>query len=113
MKISKMFELSQKAKDKIHQKRLAKTMVCSHCGCQGIPRTITKGSFVIELVLWCCFFIPGLIYSCWRLTSRYEACPFCLSPNMLPRKSPRAQSILRQVQESRQETSGPESTEKS
>ena len=72
-------------------------MVCTNCGSRGFPKKITKGSFLIELVLWLCFFIPGLIYSCWRVSSRYEACPNCKAPNMLPFNSPRAQDILKQT----------------
>ena len=36
-----------------------------------------KGSLLIELFLWCCFVIPGLIYSLWRQCSYHSGCPYC------------------------------------
>lgn len=68
--------------------------VCVNCGSRGFPKTKTKGSFFIELILWLCFLIPGLIYSVWRLTTRYKACPKCGAPNMVPFDSPRGREIL-------------------
>jgi len=41
------------------------------------PMKITKGSIVIEIILWLCLLFPGVIYSLWRVTSRYKACPKC------------------------------------
>lgn len=52
-------------------------MVCERCATVAVPKTITKGAFLIELVLWCAFLVPGLVYSLWRLTTRYEGCPAC------------------------------------
>lgn len=49
-------------------------IVCTACGYVGEPTTATKGSFGVELVLWLCLIIPGLIYSIWRLSSRHDAC---------------------------------------
>ena len=63
--------------------------ICSNCGYSGNFRKITKGSIIIELFLWLLFIIPGLIYSLWRLTSQYKACPKCEAPNMVPIDSPR------------------------
>ena len=63
-----------------------------HCGTIGEPVTVTKGSFLIELVLWCCFLVPGFIYSMWRLTSKYKACPSCKQAGMIALNSPVAQA---------------------
>lgn len=52
-------------------------MVCTACGCVDEPVTAKKGRSGVELVLWLCFIVPGLIYSIWRLSSRYQACPSC------------------------------------
>lgn len=62
-----------------------------------MPKTVTKGSFFIELILWLCILIPGLIYSIWRLSSRYKACPACGATNLLPPDSPMAKKILGQA----------------
>jgi hypothetical protein len=69
-------------------------MICPNCGTQGKPKTYTRGSILIEIVLWICFIIPGLIYSLWRLSSRQKVCATCKQPSMIPLNSPRAQEIL-------------------
>ena len=74
---------------------MSKQLLCPNCETIAIPKLKTKGSFLIELILWILLIIPGLIYSIWRLTTRYKACPSCGSPNMIPLDSPRAQQIFR------------------
>jgi hypothetical protein len=44
-------------------------MICQDCGAQGTPKSHTRGSILIELVLWLLFIIPGLLYSLWRLST--------------------------------------------
>ena len=66
------------------------TYLCTHCLSEGNPKSHTKGSFLIELALWIMFIIPGVIYSLWRLTTRKQVCPVCLSPAMIPASSTRA-----------------------
>lgn len=73
---------------------MAKQLICSQCGHVGNSSTGVKGSFLIEIVLWLCFIIPGLIYSLWRSTSRYKKCPVCGSTNMIPVDSPVGQKLL-------------------
>jgi hypothetical protein len=68
--------------------------VCTTCGYIGGSTTITKGSLIIEIFLWLCFLFPGIIYSIWRLTSKYAACPKCKGPSMIPMDSPVAKKIL-------------------
>jgi len=50
---------------------------CPNCEYEGQHKNITKGSFIIELGLWLVFLFPGIIYSIWRLTSKYKGCPKC------------------------------------
>lgn len=73
---------------------MSKQLICSQCGHVGNSSTGVKGSFLIEIVLWLCFIIPGLIYSLWRSTSRYKKCPVCGSTNMIPIDSPVGQKLL-------------------
>ena len=73
---------------------MAKEMVCTNCGFRGKPKIKAKGSFILEIVLWICFIVPGIIYSVWRSTSRYKACPECGAQNMVPITSPVAKKIL-------------------
>ena len=69
-------------------------LVCPNCGFQGDEKRITKGSFFIELILWLCFLIPGLIYSIWRLTTITWGCPSCGAPHMVQIDSPRGRKLL-------------------
>lgn len=68
-------------------------MICASCYYQGEPKTITRGSFAIELVLWIFFFwaflIPPLVYSIWRLTTRAKVCPKCGQATLISENSPR------------------------
>ena len=74
-----------------------KDFICGNCGYEGRPETITKGSILIELALWLFLIIPGVIYSIWRLTSRYKACPKCGAANMLPADAPRARKLVMEM----------------
>ena len=68
--------------------------VCTTCGHRGTSAIITKGSIWIEVVLWLCFIVPGLIYSIWRMTSRREACQVCGSSTLVPVDSPVGRELL-------------------
>lgn len=72
---------------------MLKRFICSNCGYLGRSKSFTKGSILLELVLWLCLILPGFIYSLWRLSSRYKACPMCKAPNMLPLNSPRGREL--------------------
>jgi hypothetical protein len=71
--------------------------ICPQCGTRGEPKTITKGSFAIEIILWLCLLIPGLIYSIWRLTTRYEACPSCNQPGMIGINTPMGKALMEKI----------------
>ena len=68
-------------------------MFCTSCGNTGTPKKVTRGSIWIELVLWLCFLVPGLIYSIWRLTTRHPACRACGAATLVPVDSPVAQAM--------------------
>lgn len=68
--------------------------VCSNCGSRGEPATKTKGSTGLELVLWLCFIVPGLIYSIWRVTSREKVCPVCKATGLIPADSPHGRQLV-------------------
>ncbi|MBN2483637.1 MAG: hypothetical protein JXD21_05510 [Candidatus Omnitrophica bacterium] len=76
---------------------MAKDLICPNCGNSGHAKVVTKGSFIIELALWIMFIVPGIIYSLWRLTSRYEACPKCGASNMVPVDSPRGKKLISEL----------------
>lgn len=63
---------------------------CMTCGVDGPPVSRTRGSMGIEILLWLCFIVPGLIYSLWRLTTRHQACASCGATNLVPVSTPAA-----------------------
>ncbi len=69
-------------------------VVCTRCFSAGKPKRVTRGSMLVELALWLCFLVPGLIYSLWRLTTRYDGCRVCGAAEVVPANSPAAQRII-------------------
>jgi hypothetical protein len=63
---------------------------CMTCGHEGRTKTVTRGSLLIEIILWLCFLVPGVIYSIWRHTSRHKACGECDGQVLVPPESPAA-----------------------
>ena len=64
------------------------TIECPNCKYQGKAKKLVKGSSLIELIIWIfgiigIFFTWGLsilvaiVYSLWRMSSYYYACPKC------------------------------------
>jgi hypothetical protein len=76
---------------------MSDSVVCKHCGHYGKPARETKGSIWIELILWLCFLVPGLIYSIWRLNTRGDACSKCGSRDLLPPDSPLGRKLMQEV----------------
>jgi hypothetical protein len=72
---------------------------CMTCGTESKPVTRVKGSLLIEIVLWLCFLVPGLIYSIWRLTSKQQICSSCNSTTLVPTNSPAATNQRKILQE--------------
>lgn len=70
------------------------TLVCTNCGHHGPARSVTKGSTAIELVLWLCLIVPGLVYSLWRLSSRTVGCVACGSTALVPPGSPVGKHLI-------------------
>lgn len=73
---------------------MAKQSICTMCGFVGYPKRFWKGSFWLELALWLCFLLPGLIYSIWRLTSKYDGCPACKNASMIPVDTPTGRKLM-------------------
>jgi hypothetical protein len=63
---------------------------CMTCGIDAVPAEENKGNGLIEIILWICFILPGLIYSIWRRTNVVEICPSCGARPMVPFASPSA-----------------------
>ena len=73
--------------------------VCTSCGSMT-AKTKTPGSFGIEVVLWLCMIIPGLIYSLWRLSRRRLSCGACESDTLVPSNSPVGLKLRKELESS-------------
>ena len=72
-------------------------MVCKSCGMLAKPRSAVSGNLAIEIILWLCFIIPGLIYSIWRGSTRHLVCSSCGSREVIPENSPMGQKVLKEL----------------
>lgn len=75
---------------------MAKKMICKACGHVGKPARKTRGNLLIEIILWLCFIVPGLIYTIWRCSTRYNACKTCNATELVPVDSPIGQQLVKQ-----------------
>lgn len=73
---------------------MAQQLICSSCGQVGSSKNAIKGNGLIEIILWLCFLIPGLIYSIWRSSSRHKACAVCGSTSLVPIDTPIGKKML-------------------
>lgn len=71
-----------------------KPYYCKSCGTVGPRKRVMPGSFLVELVLWLLFLLPGLVYSVWRHAATYQGCINCKSREMIPVDSPLARQAL-------------------
>lgn len=67
---------------------MEKRKVCTVCGGISVPKTIVKGSILIEIFLWLSFIFPGVLYSLWRMTTKSKGCKACGSLSMVELDSP-------------------------
>ena len=68
--------------------------ICVNCHYVGKGKV--PGSFLVELMLWLAFLLPGLAYSCWRITSKKNLCPECDSRSMIPADTPKGKLLLKE-----------------
>jgi hypothetical protein len=71
--------------------------ICTSCGSRSPGKTVTRGSVLIEIILWLCFIIPGLIYSLWRLTTRAQVCSACGATSLVPADSPVGRKLAKDL----------------
>ena len=75
--------------------------ICRACWLVATPRNITKGSSLIEVVLWGLFLIPGIIYSAWRFITKEKVCPICSSLSVVPINSEMGQKFFDDIHSNR------------
>lgn len=68
----------------------SREMYCLRCGTVAKPKIVTPGYFAVELLMYCLFIIPGIAYTCSRISRRRTGCPRCGEENMIPLDSPKA-----------------------
>lgn len=73
---------------------MASDAVCTNCGYHGPATYASKGSCLLELVLWMLMIVPGIIYTVWRRTAVPVVCPRCGSARLIPDNTPEAARIL-------------------
>jgi len=78
-------------------KKVRGDAICTSCGMVGKGRRVVEGSVLIELVLWCFFLVPGLIYSIWRLTTAHYPCRNCKQDSLIPLQSPMGRQLRSQT----------------
>lgn len=82
---------------KVFSGKNGREMFCKSCGYSGKTESHTPGNLLIEIILWLCFIVPGLIYSIWRISSRTAKCPQCGSKDLVPPDSPMAIATRKQL----------------
>ncbi|MBI5595866.1 MAG: hypothetical protein HY928_07230 [Elusimicrobia bacterium] len=76
------------------KKAMTARLVCTTCGHYGEPVSLVKGDIGTEIVLWILFLLPGLLYSMWRQSSRYDGCAKCGGASLVPADSPVGRKLL-------------------
>ena len=73
-------------------------MICRNCGMTSEPKRVTPGSIWLEILLWLCAIVPGILYSTWRIVKRSNRCAGCGSADLVPADSPMGQKLARDMQ---------------
>lgn len=71
--------------------------ICRACWLVATPKIIAKGSYLIEIMLWCLFIIPGIFYSSWRHISKDKVCPACSSLAVVPINSSMGKKLFDEI----------------
>jgi hypothetical protein len=58
-------------------------MLCTECFQTAEADTVLAGSDIVEMIAWCCFAVPGLLYCWWRHALRIKVCSACGSGELV------------------------------
>jgi len=72
-------------------------MMCTDCFRTAEADTVLEGSDLVEMLAWCCFAIPGLLYCWWRHALRIKVCPFCGGGELIREARAAAERVPRQA----------------
>lgn len=70
--------------------------ICKQCGSITKTADSLPGSGWIELILWLCYLVPGVIYSIWRRAKKNVACTACASRELVNVTSPVGERLVRE-----------------
>lgn len=69
-------------------------MFCKECYEVAVPKTVTPGYFIIELVAWCFMVLPGLLYTMYRISNKKKVCAHCGSESVIKADSFLAKKMM-------------------
>jgi len=72
-------------------------MMCTDCLQTAEADTLLEGSDLVEMLAWCCFALPGLLYCWWRHALRIKVCAFCGSRELVREARAAAERAPRQA----------------
>lgn len=78
------------------------THICLHCETPCAPDYEKPGNLFFEIILWCMFLLPGVLYTYWRVDSAKPVCPSCRGATV-PVDSPRGKRLMRGKESPRSE----------
>jgi Proteolipid membrane potential modulator len=78
----------------------APLFICTRCHEVIEPKMTVKGSVVVNIWLFICGVLPGIIYAVWRWTSRTKRCPKCGSEDFVPIETPRGRALYNSLKKS-------------
>lgn len=67
--------------------------ICLRCHSRRAKEGL-NGNPALELLLWCLFIIPGLVYTASRKKNRPWVCQECGSHEVIPADSPRGRALI-------------------
>lgn len=70
------------------------SVVCLHCGHEGVAKISCKGSALLEALLWLALILPGLLFSVWRFSTRERVCAACGQTRLVVSDTPAALAKL-------------------
>lgn len=78
----------------IPQKEYRERYVCTVCHTVSDGAGPRRGWITLEIFLWCCGLVPGLLYSAWRGWPSSKRCGSCGASSMIPVSTPLGKSIV-------------------
>lgn len=59
-------------------------LICANCGAIDEIRKEKRGSGIMEITLWITLFIPGILYTIWRVVDKRKFCAQCNCKKLVP-----------------------------